>query len=82
MPTVPLTAPSIAAFADEETYWRLNSKLLRNTSIINFLDRCALTLPIEAPGTSPVGLMAVGGHGEDRRLLAIGIGLESALAPT
>ena len=46
-------------------------------SIINFLDRCALTLPIEPPGTAPVGLMVVGRHGEDRRLLAIGIGIET-----
>jgi aspartyl-tRNA(Asn)/glutamyl-tRNA(Gln) amidotransferase subunit A len=81
MPTVPLTAPPIAAFARDEDYARLNVKLLRNTSIINFLDRCALTLPIEAPGTAPVGLMVVGRHGEDRRLLAIGIGLETALEP-
>ncbi len=82
MPTVPLTALPIAAFADEKAYWRLNGMLLRNTSIINFLDRCALTLPIEPPGAAPVGLMAVGRHGEDRRLLAVGIGLEAALAPT
>jgi aspartyl-tRNA(Asn)/glutamyl-tRNA(Gln) amidotransferase subunit A len=79
MPTVPMTAPPIAAFAREEDYTRLNLKLLRNTAIINFLDRCALTLPIEEPGTVPVGLMVVGRHGEDRRLLAIGIGLEEKL---
>ena len=77
MPTVPMTAPPIAAFARDEDYARLNLKLLRNTAIINFLDRCALTLPIETPGTAPVGLMVVGRHGEDRRLLAIGIGIES-----
>jgi aspartyl-tRNA(Asn)/glutamyl-tRNA(Gln) amidotransferase subunit A len=76
MPTVPMTAPPIAAFARDEDYARLNVKLLRNTSIINFLDRCALTLPIEMPGTAPVGLMVVGRHGEDRRLLAIGSGIE------
>ena len=79
MPTVPMTAPPVAAFARDEDYARLNVKLLRNTSIINFLDRCALSLPIETPGTAPVGLMVVGRHGEDRRLLAIGIGIEIAL---
>src|SRR5262249_45104689 len=79
MPTVPMTAPSIAAFARDEDYARLNVKLLRNTSIINFLDRCALSLPIEEPGTAPVGLMVVGRHGEDRRLFAIGRGIESLL---
>jgi aspartyl-tRNA(Asn)/glutamyl-tRNA(Gln) amidotransferase subunit A len=79
MPTVPMTAPPMAAFARDEDYARLNLKLLRNTAIINFLDRCALTLPIEPPGAAPVGLMVVGRHGEDRRLLAIGIGIEEKL---
>jgi len=79
MPTVPMTAPPVTAFARDEDYARLNAKLLRNTSIINFLDRCALTLPIAMPGTAPVGLMVVGRHGEDRRLLAIGGGLEEKL---
>jgi aspartyl-tRNA(Asn)/glutamyl-tRNA(Gln) amidotransferase subunit A len=79
MPTVPMTAPPIAAFARDEDYARLNLKLLRNTAIINFVDRCALTLPIETPETAPVGLMVVGRHGEDRRLLAIGIGIETLL---
>ena len=40
--------------------------VLRNPSIINFLDRCAITLPIERPGEAPVGLMLIGRHGEDR----------------
>ena len=79
MPTVALTAPPIAAFARDEDYRRLNAKLLRNTAIINFLDRCALTLPIEPPGMPPVGLMVVARHGEDRRLLAVGIGIETTL---
>jgi aspartyl-tRNA(Asn)/glutamyl-tRNA(Gln) amidotransferase subunit A len=79
MPTVPMTAPPIAAFARDEDYAHLNLKLLRNTAIVNFLDRCALSLPIEAPGSAPVGLMVVGRHGEDRQLLAIGGGIEILL---
>jgi Asp-tRNA(Asn)/Glu-tRNA(Gln) amidotransferase A subunit family amidase len=31
------------------------------------------------PGTAPVGLMVVDRHGEDRRLLAIGAGIETLL---
>jgi aspartyl-tRNA(Asn)/glutamyl-tRNA(Gln) amidotransferase subunit A len=79
MPTVPLVAPPIAAFDKDEVFWRLNSRILRNTSIINFLDRCAVTLPIHEPGTAPVGLMIVGGHGEDRRLLSVAQGIEAAI---
>jgi len=79
MPTVPMTAPPVAAFTKDEDYARLNLKLLRNTAIINFLDRCALSLPIEPPGSAPVGLMVVGRHGDDRRFLAIGRGIEEKL---
>jgi aspartyl-tRNA(Asn)/glutamyl-tRNA(Gln) amidotransferase subunit A len=74
-----LTAPPIAAFACDEDYFRLNTRLARNTRLVNFLDRRALTLPIEPPGTAPVGLMVVGRHGEDRRLLAIGSRIETVL---
>ena len=79
MPTVAIVAPEIAAFGPEESYWRLNGLILRNTSLVNFLDGCAITLPIHAPGSAPVGLMAVARHGEDHRLLAIALALEAAL---
>lgn len=79
-PTVAITAPPLAAFERDEDYWRLNSLILRNTAIINFLDRCALSLPIQKPGTAPVGLMIVGAHGADRHLLSVGRGIEEALA--
>ena len=77
MPTLPLIAPPIAAFARDEDFWRLNGKILRNTALFNFLDCCALTLPIERLGEGPVGLMAVARHGDDRRLLAMGLGIEA-----
>jgi len=79
MPTVAITAPPITAFADDREYFRLNGLILRNTAVINFLDRCAITLPIQPPGTAPVGLMIVGEHGGDRRLLAIAGGIEATL---
>jgi aspartyl-tRNA(Asn)/glutamyl-tRNA(Gln) amidotransferase subunit A len=80
LPTVAITAPPVAAFARDEDYFRLNGLILRNTAPINFLDRCAISLPIQSPGTAPVGLMVVGEHGADKRLLALGQGLEAALA--
>ena len=80
MPTVAITAPPVAAFADDREYFRLNGLILRNTAVINFLDRCAATLPIQPPGHAPVGLMVVGEHGGDRRLLSIARGIEAALA--
>ena len=79
MPTVAITAPPIAAFAEDADYRRLNALILRNCSTINFLDRCAATVPIQQPGEAPVGLMIVGEHGGDRRLLAVARGIEAAL---
>jgi aspartyl-tRNA(Asn)/glutamyl-tRNA(Gln) amidotransferase subunit A len=79
-PTVPIVAPPIAAFADDREFARLNMLILRNPAIINFLDRCAITLPIARADELPVGLMLVGRHGEDRRLLGLALGIEAALA--
>ncbi len=76
MPTVPVVAPLLAAFADDRDFARLNVLILRNPAIINFLDRCAITLPMQRPGELPMGLMVVARHGEDRRLLAMASGLE------
>ncbi|MBV8118411.1 MAG: amidase [Alphaproteobacteria bacterium] len=80
MPTVAITAPPIAAFARDEDYFRLNALILRNTSVINFLDRCAVTVPIHQPGTMPVGLMVVGEHNCDRHLFGVARGIEGAIA--
>jgi aspartyl-tRNA(Asn)/glutamyl-tRNA(Gln) amidotransferase subunit A len=80
MPTVAIAAPPIAAFERDADYRHLNALILRNPSVINFLDRCAATLPIQPAGTPPVGLMVVGEHGADRRLLAVARGIEAALA--
>ncbi len=80
MPTVAVTAPPIADIvASEELYAELNPLCLRNTTVGNFLDRCALSLPCHAPGAAPVGLMVMGETGGDRRLLSIGLGIEAAL---
>ncbi len=80
VPTVAVVAPPIAAFAEDADFYRLNTKILRNPNVVNFLDRCAITLPVSRPGEAPVGLMLVGTHGGDRRLLAMAQGIEAALA--
>jgi aspartyl-tRNA(Asn)/glutamyl-tRNA(Gln) amidotransferase subunit A len=80
MPTVAITAPPIAAFERDEDYRHINALILRNPSVINFLDRCAITIPIQPAGAPPVGLMVIGEHGADRRLLAVARGIEAALA--
>jgi aspartyl-tRNA(Asn)/glutamyl-tRNA(Gln) amidotransferase subunit A len=79
MPTVALTAPAIAALAADKDYARTNMAILRNPSVVNFLDRCALTLPCHEPGEAPVGLSLMGEHLGDRRLISIGLSCEAAL---
>lgn len=79
-PTVACIAPPIAAFAEDADFFRLNARILRNPSVVNFLDRCAVTVPVSPPGEAPVGLMLIGPHGGDKRLLAVACGVEAALA--
>ena len=80
MPTVAMVAPAIAPLeADDQLYANTNLAMLRNPSVVNFLDGCALSIPCHQRGEGPVGLMVVGQSGEDRRLLAAGLAVESAL---
>jgi len=80
MPTVPRVAPQIEELErDAETYRRVNRLMLRNTNPINFLDGCALTLPVHAPGDAPVGLMVAGFSGEDELVLSAGLALEGTV---
>jgi aspartyl-tRNA(Asn)/glutamyl-tRNA(Gln) amidotransferase subunit A len=69
MPTTSIVAPTIAEVADTKVFAARNAALLRNTSIVNFFDLCAITLPVQAP--LPVGLMLIGRNGHDHRLLRI-----------
>lgn len=80
MPTVPQLAPRIDNLVqDEAAYYRANGLMLRNPTLINFLDGCALTLPCQASGAAPVGLMLAGAGGSDHRILAFGQAVEAAL---
>lgn len=81
MPTTPIVAPAVADLqASDEAYYAANGLILRNPTLINFLDGCALSLPCHAAGTAPVGLMIAASNGADRRVLAIGLAVEELLA--
>lgn len=79
MPTVPLIAPRIADLHDEGHYAATNLLLLRNPTVTNFLDRCAISLPCHEQGAAPVGLMAMGRHMGDEHLFAVAGWMEQAL---
>ena len=81
-PTVAILPPAIAPLvADDELYARVNVLVLRNTSVINVVDGCSLSLPARAPGGAPVGVMLAGRGGDDARILRIGAALEPVIAP-
>jgi aspartyl-tRNA(Asn)/glutamyl-tRNA(Gln) amidotransferase subunit A len=69
MPTTTIVAPTIAEVADPKVFAVRNAAVLRNTSMVNFFDLCAISLPL--PASLPVGLMLVARNGQDHRLLRI-----------
>ncbi len=80
MPTVPIIAPPITDFTEDRDRWMAaNALILRNTVVANFLGRCAITLPCQAAGEAPVGLMLMGERMGDRALLRLAAGVEAAL---
>jgi Asp-tRNA(Asn)/Glu-tRNA(Gln) amidotransferase A subunit family amidase len=79
-PTVPIVAPLVAPLiASDEAFFAANALLLRNTSIVNFLDGCALSLPCQRDGELPVGLMVWSSALEDDRVLSVSLAVEAAL---
>ena len=90
-PTVPLVAPPIADVAPADgrdatqdaardtEFFRVNALLLRNTSVVNMLDGCALSLPCHVRSELPVGLMVWHAAGRDDAVLNVGQRIEELL---
>jgi aspartyl-tRNA(Asn)/glutamyl-tRNA(Gln) amidotransferase subunit A len=79
-PTVPIVAPTIASLASDEAFFAVNGLLLRNPSVVNMLDGCALSLPCEQPGEMPVGLMAWSRALQDDTVLDASLAIERGLS--
>lgn len=75
-PTVAITPPRIADLADDAAYVKANMLSLRNCSLINILDGCAISLPCHREGEPPVGLMLAGTGGADRRIFELAAAIE------
>src|SRR5690606_34576359 len=84
-PTVPIVAPPIATVAPgaerDSEFFRVNGLLLRNPSVVNMLDGCAISIPCHASRELRVGLMVWHGALRDDTLLTIALQAEAALAP-
>lgn len=82
-PTTPITGPKISDVAPgaerDAEFFRVNGLLLRNTSAVNTLDGCGISLPCHAPGELPVGLMAWHAAMHDDTILQLALLLEPLL---
>lgn len=80
MPSVAILAPQVGPLeADDASFFATNGLVLRNASVINFLDGCALSVPCQAQGELPVGLGICALAGKDARVLQIGRAVEAML---
>ncbi|AKJ28999.1 amidase [Caldimonas brevitalea] len=79
-PTVPIVAPPLASITDDDAeFFRVNALLLRNPSVVNMLDGCALSLPCHGPDELPVGLMVWSTALRDDTVLDVSLAIEAAL---
>jgi aspartyl-tRNA(Asn)/glutamyl-tRNA(Gln) amidotransferase subunit A len=79
-PTVPTVPPPIEQVAaDDDTYTRTNMLMLRNSTVINVLDGCAMSVPMHDEGEPPTALMVAGMTGQDEAILRTAAWIEARL---
>ena len=79
LPTVAIAPPVIADMADDKTFTKANLRSLRNCSLVNMIDGCAISLPVHREGEVPVGLMLAAAGGSDRRIFELAAGMENVV---
>src|SRR6202023_1941090 len=79
MPPTANTPPRIADLADDKAFAAANLRALRNCTLINMIDGCAISLPAQREGEVPVGLMLASSGGSDRRVFELAAAIEGAI---
>jgi aspartyl-tRNA(Asn)/glutamyl-tRNA(Gln) amidotransferase subunit A len=79
LPTTSNTPPRIADLADDKAFAKENLRALRNCTLINMIDGCAISLPCHREGEVPVGLMLAGAGGSDRRIFELAAAVEDVI---
>jgi aspartyl-tRNA(Asn)/glutamyl-tRNA(Gln) amidotransferase subunit A len=79
LPTTANTPPRIADLADDKAFTKANLLSLRNCSLINMIDGCAISLPCHREGEVPVGLMLAASGGSDRRIFELAAAMEDVI---
>ncbi|CAN7641547.1 amidase [Agrobacterium genomosp. 3 str. RTP8] len=77
-PTLPHVAAKVAPLVDDDdAFFAMNAKTLRNTQIGNFLDLCGVSIPCgTGEAGMPVGLLLSGLHGMDEDVLGVAMAAE------
>ena len=79
LPTTANTPPRIADLADDKAFTKANLLSLRNCTLINMIDGCAISLPCHREGEVPVGLMVAASGGSDRRIFGLAAAMEGVI---
>ena len=79
LPTTANTPPRIADLADDKAFTKANLLSLRNCTLINMIDGCAISLPCHREGEVPVGLMVAASGGSDRRIFELAAAMEDVI---
>ncbi|TQN61564.1 amidase [Agrobacterium tumefaciens] len=77
-PTLPHVAARVAPLLDDDdAFFAMNAKTLRNTQIGNFFDLCGVSIPCgTGEAGMPVGLLLSGLHGADEHVLGVAMAAE------
>jgi len=79
MPTTANTPPRIADLADDKAFAKANLLSLRNCTLINMIDGCAISLPCHREGEIPIGLMLAASGESDRRIFELAAAMEAVI---
>ena len=79
LPTTANTPPRIADLADDKAFGAANLRSLRNCTLINVIDGCAISLPAHREGDVPVGFMLAAPGGADRRIFDLAAAMEDVI---
>ncbi len=79
MPTSAIAPPRISDLSDDAAFTKANLLSLRNCTLTNMMDGCAISLPCHRASEAPVGFMLSAVGGSDRRIFELAAGVEAAL---
>ena len=70
----------MSAVADADSHLRINRRIVRNTSWVNYLGLCAVTMPVGRDRAGmPVGLQLTAPARAEEKLLTIALAVERLL---